>query len=154
MGLFAAIFTPALGLILLWPFLPISQAHPIQREVGEVAFLRLDPSSLTNRGGRPPNLTNETSAISTTASPKVEVNLHMGGASYKLETAGATLREGLAQVGIFPKPSDLLRPDLDTSLHDGINAYLQESLPVVIYADGGITSGYTLRPTVGAALTD
>lgn len=154
MGVLALIFVPVLGLILLWPSLVSTPAHARQQETGETSLLRLDPGSLTNRGGRPPSAEVDALPLETGARPEVEIYLHMRGASYPLRASGSDLREGLAHAGIFPKPSDLLQPQMDTPLHDGIHAYLQESLPVIVYADGGIASGYTLRATVGQALAE
>ncbi len=154
MGLLSLIFLPVLGLVLLWPSFVSTPAHALQQETGEAVLLRLDPSRLTNRGGRPTGREASAYPRETSVRPEVEIYLHMRGTSYQLRVSGNTLREGLAHLGIFPKASDLLQPQVDTPLRDGLHAYLQESLPVVVYADGGIASAYTLRPTVGQALAD
>ena len=154
LGVLAAVFAPVLGLVLLWPAFGGSTAAAPQRDVGEVSFLRLDPASLTNRGGRPATLDTGASQLPASAGPAAEVNLHMRGTSYQIQVSGTTLREGLAGAGIFPKPSDRLQPPLDTPVHNGLHVYLEQSLPIVAYVDGGISSGYTLRSTVGQALAD
>lgn len=154
MGIFSAIVVPVLGLMMLWPTATSTMALAIQQGIGEAAFQRLDPGSMTNRGGRPASQEAQTSPVATALEQKVSVFLHMRGTSYQLDVSGATLRDGLAQAGIFPKQSDLLQPQLDTPLSNGLHAFLQESLPVVVYADAGIASSYTHRQTVGQALAD
>ncbi len=84
----------------------------------------------------------------------MDVYLHLRGTSYQVQTQGASLREGLAKAGIFPKASDVLKPALNSPLQEGMHVYLEESLPVVTYADGAVISRYTLQPTVGLALDE
>ncbi len=152
MGLLSAIFIPVLALTLLWPSVASTSRYP-QELPADVGLLRINPGLLTSRGGRTPDPEPHTSApAARPAQPAVSIYLQIRGTSSQVQTSGTTLREGLSQAGIFPKSSDMVRPSIDLPLQDGMHVYLQESEPVVVYADGAVSSRYTLQPTVGQAL--
>lgn len=143
-----------LALTLLWPSVASTSRYP-QELPADVGLLRINPGLLTSRGGRTPDPDVESSApAARTAHPTVSIYLHVRGTVSQIQTSGTTLREGLSQAGIFPKGSDMVRPSPELPLQDGMHFYMQESEPVIVYADGAVSSRYTLQPTVGQALAE
>ncbi|MDO8691772.1 MAG: G5 domain-containing protein [Dehalococcoidia bacterium] len=154
LGLVSAVFIPVLALALLRPSVASMSRYP-QELPADVGLFRINPGLLTSRGGRTPDPDVEPSApAARTAQPAVSIYLHVRGTSSQIRTSGTTLREGLSQAGIFPRSSDMVRPSPELPLQDGMHVYMQESVPVVVYADGAVSSHYTLQPTVGQALAE
>ncbi len=106
--------------------------------------------------GRPgwpaPPWNRETEPIHVEVLRSHEITIHDGDVSYPLKTLARTVGDALKEHHVRLYDKDLVRPALDSPLHDGMEIYIRRSVPVTIQADGRRWETRSLAHTVGGAL--
>jgi uncharacterized protein YabE (DUF348 family) len=82
------------------------------------------------------------------------VTLEVNGQSWRARTHQQTVRAFLREVGLVPRPEDIVLPQLDTLLAEGQTIVVQRALPVLVEADGQILERYTHSRTVADMLRE
>ena len=82
------------------------------------------------------------------------MTLQVNGETWQARTRQQTVRAFLREVGLTPRPADIVLPSLDTPLTAGQTIVVQRALPVLVEADGQVVERYTHSRTVADLLRE
>ena len=80
------------------------------------------------------------------------LTLRVNGETWQARTHQQTVRAFLREVGLVPRPEDIVLPHLDAPLAEGQTIVVQRALPVLVEVDGQVLERYTHSRTVADLL--